>query len=78
MLPPRANPREQGCFLPGTRHALLARADLAGSPTDHIVIMNPAYRCEISVEIAKLGISADLVDVNEMKSDCGQALFQEG
>ncbi len=58
------NPRKQGCFLPGSGHPVLAPGELHRIQPDHIVIMNPAYRSEIAVQLAQMGIKTQLVDVN--------------
>jgi SAM-dependent methyltransferase len=58
------NPNKQGRFLPGSAHPVLAPEQLQQSPPDYIVIMNPSYRDEISAQLAELGVSCELIDVN--------------
>jgi hypothetical protein len=56
------NVKKQGCFVPGTGHAIHAPAWLSqqrGPVT--LFIMNPNYRHEISDQVNALGIEADLV-----------------
>lgn len=57
------NPRKQDHFLPGSGHPVWAPERLIKAPPDHIVVMNPAYRQEISDHLDGMGLASSLVDV---------------
>jgi hypothetical protein len=55
------NPRKQGRFLPGTGHQVIGPADLAADPPDVVVVMNPVYLDEISRDLAKRGLTPEVL-----------------
>jgi SAM-dependent methyltransferase len=63
-----ANPRKQGCYVPGTGHPVRPPEDLRGTDPRRVLIMNPIYRGEIMRALEELGSSAE---VTEALADVG-------
>jgi len=57
------NPHKQGKFLPVTGHCVTGPAALKDTPPDTVIVMNPIYLPEIGADLAKLGLSPELVAV---------------
>jgi len=57
------NPHKQGMFMPGTGHAVVGPADLQRIEPDCVVLMNPVYRDEISADLDRLGLAAEILVV---------------
>jgi hypothetical protein len=55
------NPRKQGRFLPGSGHAVIAPDDLAVSPPDVVVVLNPVYVDEIRDALARRGLTPEVL-----------------
>lgn len=58
------NPHRQGRFVPKSGHRIIAPEALVKHPPDTIVAMNSIYLHEIEEELARLGISAELVGID--------------
>lgn len=56
------NPRKQGCFVPGTGHAIVGPHELAARNICAAVLMNPNYRRENEAILAGLGVDVTLVE----------------
>ncbi len=56
------NPAKQGAFIPGTGHAIVAPAQLAGRGVRNLILMNPNYRRENLAMLQANGIDAQLID----------------
>jgi hypothetical protein len=56
------NPRKQGCFVPGTGHAIVGPHELAARNIRAAVLMNPNYRRENETILARLGVDVTLVE----------------
>jgi len=54
------NPGKRGRFLPIAGQRVIAPAELAGLAPDLVVLTNPAYRSEITAELAELGVEAEV------------------
>ncbi len=52
------NPRKVGRFIPGTAHRIDTPSSLEDAPVETVLITNPAYREEISNQLAALGSRA--------------------
>jgi SAM-dependent methyltransferase len=59
------NPHRQGYFMPGTGHRIYGPDDLVELKPDVVIIMNPIYREEISVYLAKLGLAPEILAVDD-------------
>ncbi|CAN5470926.1 class I SAM-dependent methyltransferase [soil metagenome] len=57
------NPHKQGRFMAGTGHRVVAPAELVDLRPDLVVAMNPIYLDEIRADLARLGLSPDVVAV---------------
>ena len=57
------NPRKHGTFVPGTSYEVVAPKQLAGTDVGRVVVMNPAYRDEISRDLRALGLDAQILCV---------------
>jgi len=57
------NPHKQGRFMAGTGHRVVAPAELVDLRPDLVVAMNPIYLDEIRADLARLGLSSDVVAV---------------
>lgn len=57
------NPGKWGRYLPGTGHRVGPPSSLAGRAVSAVVVTNPAYRAEISAQLADMGVQADVVSV---------------
>jgi SAM-dependent methyltransferase len=55
------NPRKWGRYLPVTAHQVQAPETLADLQPTTVIITNPSYRTEIAAELARLGVTAELV-----------------
>jgi SAM-dependent methyltransferase len=56
------NPRKQGCFVPGTGHAIVGPQELATRGIGTAILMNPNYRSENEAILAGLGLPVALVE----------------
>jgi hypothetical protein len=56
------NPRKQGCFVPGTGHAIVGPEELAAREISAAILMNPNYRSENEAILARLGPAVALVE----------------
>ena len=59
------NPNKQGCFIPGTGHAIVAPGALVQRDVRNIILMNPNYAHENRVLLAAAGCDANLIDWSE-------------
>ena len=57
------NPYKQGKFMAGTGHEVVAPERLVEHRPDLVLVMNPIYEDEIAQELARLGLTPDLVPV---------------
>lgn len=57
------NPHKHGLYIPGTGQEVVAPGFLQQLRPDVVLIVNPNYRDEISVEVRSLGITPDLLSV---------------
>tara|TARA_Y100000815_G_scaffold170708_1_gene155045 strand:- start:110 stop:1330 length:1221 start_codon:yes stop_codon:yes gene_type:complete len=57
------NPFKQGRFLPGTGLPVSGPEALQADPPDTVIVMNPVYLDEIGADLARLGLSPELVAV---------------
>ena len=57
------NPFKQGKYLPVTGHRVAAPDSLKEAPPDTVIVMNPIYLDEIGSDLAKMGLSPELVAV---------------
>jgi SAM-dependent methyltransferase len=55
------NPRKQGMFVSGTGQAVVGPEHLRTYKPDVVIIMNPVYREEISLQLAGLGVTAEVL-----------------
>ncbi len=55
------NPYRQGHFMPGTGQRIVAPAELARIRPRAVIAMNPVYRAEIAEELARIGVSTELM-----------------
>jgi SAM-dependent methyltransferase len=55
------NPAKHGMFMPGTGHEIVGPEQLRVVRPSVIVVMNPAYASEIRADIARLGVSAEVL-----------------
>jgi SAM-dependent methyltransferase len=55
------NPRKTGWGVPGTGHRIDDPASLSGVGAATVLLANPAYRHEVSAQLAELGVVADVV-----------------
>jgi Methyltransferase domain/C-methyltransferase C-terminal domain len=55
------NPRKWGRYLPVTAHRVDPPSTLAQLRPKAVIITNPAYRTEISAQLAELGVTAELL-----------------
>ncbi|MEZ5245305.1 MAG: methyltransferase domain-containing protein [Acidimicrobiales bacterium] len=55
------NPAKAGRYLPGSGLAICHPDDLPGFAVDTVVVMNPVYMDEISEELARVGVEAELL-----------------
>ncbi|MCG8547107.1 MAG: class I SAM-dependent methyltransferase [Alphaproteobacteria bacterium] len=60
------NPHRQGMFMPGTGHAIVSPESLACYKPDHVIIMNPIYRGEISKMLQDMDLHPQISTVVEM------------
>jgi SAM-dependent methyltransferase len=56
------NPNKQGCFIPGTGHAIVSPEDLVHSNVQTAVLLNPNYRAEVAAFLAAADVNIDLID----------------
>jgi SAM-dependent methyltransferase len=57
------NPYRQGKFMPGTGHEIVAPGALESLRPDNVIIMNPIYRKEISVQLASMSLHPNIITV---------------
>jgi len=57
------NPRKHGMFVSGSGQEIVGPDALVDDPPDHVVVMNPNYRDEISGQLDERGIAADVLVV---------------
>lgn len=55
------NPAKHGRYLPLAGHLVVAPADLPRTSPDIVVLTNPAYRDEITGELARMGLSPTVI-----------------
>jgi hypothetical protein len=55
------NPRKWGRYLPATAHRVDSPALLTQLQPTSVIITNPAYRTEISAQLAELGVAAEVL-----------------
>ena len=59
------NPHRQGYFMSGTGHRIYGPDDLVELKPDVVIIMNPIYREEIAAYLAKLGLTPEILAVDD-------------
>ena len=59
------NPNKQGCFIPGTGHAIVAPGALSARDVRNVILMNPNYRQENLLLLQAAGSDANLLDWSE-------------
>jgi SAM-dependent methyltransferase len=57
------NPHRHGFHMPGTGHVIVAPAQLPEIRPDLVIVMNAIYRQEIGAELARLGLTPELICV---------------
>jgi len=57
------NPFKQGKFVPGSGHPIIAPEDLPGLDPGLVIVMNPIYVEEVSLQLASLGLSPQVTAV---------------
>jgi SAM-dependent methyltransferase len=62
------NPHKHGMFMAGTGQQIVSPTFLREYRPDVVVVMNPIYRDEIQRDLARLGVSADVVTVEMFAS----------
>lgn len=55
------NPHRHGYFMPGTGHRICGPGDLAALAPDCVIVMNDIYRHEIAAEVARQGVTAEIL-----------------
>jgi len=55
------NPHRHGFHMPGTGHVIVAPAQLPEIRPDLVIVMNAIYRQEIGAELARLGLTPELI-----------------
>jgi SAM-dependent methyltransferase len=59
------NPHRQGYFMPGTGHKIFGPDDLVELKPDVVIVMNPIYREEITADLAKRGLTPEILNVDD-------------
>lgn len=59
------NPHRQGFYMPGTGHRILGPGDMIALAPDVVIVMNPIYREEIAADLAKRGLTPEILAVND-------------
>jgi len=59
------NPHRQGYFMPGTGHRIFGPDDLVKLKPDVVIVMNPIYREEIAADLAKRGLTPEILAVDD-------------
>ena len=59
------NPHRQGYFMPGTGHPIFGPDDLIELKPDVVIVMNPIYREEIAADLAKRGLTPEILAVDD-------------
>ena len=59
------NPHRQGYFMPGTGHRIFGPDDLIELNPDVVVVMNPIYREEIAADLAKRGLTPEILGIDD-------------
>lgn len=57
------NPYRKGTYMTGTGHEIVSPEHLSELKPDAIILMNPVYTAEVERELARLGVSAELLTV---------------
>jgi len=57
------NPHRHGKYMPGSGHRIISPDELAASPPDVVLVMNPIYDDEIRQSLADLGLSPEVTSV---------------
>jgi siroheme synthase len=57
------NPHKQDKHLAGTGQRIVPPENLIENPPDVVIVMNPIYRDEIAADLARRGLTPDLVAV---------------
>jgi hypothetical protein len=60
------NPNKSGTFLPGNGQEVVPPAFLTGYRPDLVILMNPIYREEVGTTLRGLGLSPELVAIDEI------------
>ncbi len=55
------NPYRQGSFLPGSGHKIESPEYLSALPSGMMIIMNPVYQLEITQDLARLAVDAEVL-----------------
>lgn len=63
------NPFKHGKFMPGSGQEIVSPERLIEYRPDHVIVMNPIYCNEIRANLAKLGVSAELLPVEDASAD---------
>ena len=59
------NPHRQGYFMPGTGHRIYGPDDLIELKPDVVIVMNPIYREEIAGDLAKRGLTPEILGIDD-------------
>jgi len=60
------NPHKEGTFMAGTGHPIVSPSRLQDDRPEMVLIMNPIYRSEIRREIHAMGLSPQILTVNDV------------
>ena len=60
-----ARERNQGCFIPGTRHSIVSYLDLPKYQVGKAILMNPNHRAETLEPIKQADLDAHLIDLTQ-------------
>ncbi len=60
------NPHRQGCFMAGSGHPILAPADLRELQPGAVIVMNSVYRDEIAADLRELGLSPEILVLEDV------------
>ncbi|HEX8910910.1 MAG TPA: class I SAM-dependent methyltransferase [Humisphaera sp.] len=55
------NPHKQGTYLPTSGVPIVSPASLVQNPVDLVILMNPIYTAEVTADLNRLGVRADVV-----------------
>ncbi|MCB1184607.1 methyltransferase domain-containing protein [bacterium] len=59
------NPHRHGYFMPGTGHRILGPDDLVELQPDAVIVMNPIYKEEITLDLAKRGLNPRMFAIDD-------------